>query len=630
METFFKYFKSMKHFCFLIFCILVLVLVFSCKTNLKPYSAEQLSMVQKNITPKFVFNSSDILYVNDASGNLELWKLSKSRKPQQISTLKQKISDLQIARDGTYGVFAVDSGGNERYDIYRYNISNGTISRLTRTSKISETGYQISPNGSQIAIEADPEIPFRPQIFLYDIKMASLKQLTNGDLPVFQPVWSNDGMSIAAIRSGDFQYGELLIVNLNTLRIDTIKPPSNNKMLQPVYFSPDDKSVLCITENDKGYRQLTVVDNKTHKLQFIGPDKWNVLEAVWNKNSGIFFTQNVSGRTGIYHMQGPESKLNEVVPPSGFISGLNINEEGTKILFSKEDGIHPQEICQLDTKTNDVQQLTNSLPTGINPNRLSRAEPFTIKSFDNTTIEGFLYKPIANSKIPVPAVINVHGGPTAQDVDGFDAMTQSLTQVGFVVLKINYRGSSGYGKEFEDMNNKDWGGGDRKDIRAVAEYYINQGLIDKRKVGITGGSYGGFMTYIALTMDSDFYAAGAPAYGMVDLILDYNLCKDRFGLWYEGEMGNPKTDSLLFAERSPINFINRIKVPLIVFQGRNDTNVPKWESDLFVAKLKSLNRPVDYIVYPDEGHGFTRRVNIIDRIQKTVYFFQQHLEDYQE
>jgi Tol biopolymer transport system component len=278
METFFKYFKSMKHFCFLIFCILVLVLVFSCKTNLKPYSAEQLSMVQKNITPKFVFNSSDILYVNDASGNLELWKLSKSRKPQQISTLKQKISDLQIARDGTYGVFAVDSGGNERYDIYRYNISNGTISRLTRTSKISETGYQISPNGSQIAIEADPEIPFRPQIFLYDIKMASLKQLTNGDLPVFQPVWSNDGMSIAAIRSGDFQYGELLIVNLNTLRIDTIKPPSNNKMLQPVYFSPDDKSVLCITENDKGYRQLTVVDNKTHKLQFIGPDKfWYIL-----------------------------------------------------------------------------------------------------------------------------------------------------------------------------------------------------------------------------------------------------------------------------------------------------------------------------------------------------------------
>ena len=625
METFFNCFKNTKHFSFLIVCILVLELFFSCKSSLKPYSAEQLSMVQKNITPKFVFNSSDILYVNDSSGNLELWKLPKSRKPQQISTLKQKISDLQIARDGTYGVFAVDSGGNERYDIYRYDISNRTISRLTRSSKISESGYQISPNGSQIAIEADPEIPFRPQLFIYDIKKASLKQLTHGDLPVFQPIWSNDGLSIAAIRSGDYQYGELLIVNLNNLRIDTIKPLSNNKMLQPICFSPDDKSVLCITENDKGYRQLTIVDYKTHKLQFIGPNKWNVLEAVWNKNSGIFFTQNVSGRTGIYHMQGPESKFNEVVTPGGFMSGLNINEEGTKILFSKEDGIHPQEICLLETKTNDVQQLTNSLPIGINPNRLSRAEPFAIKSFDNTTIEGFLYKPIANSKKPFSAVINVHGGPTGQDVDGFDAMTQSLTQVGFVVLRINYRGSSGYGKEFEDLNNKDWGGGDRKDIRAVAEYFINQGLIDKRKVGITGGSYGGFMTYIALTMDSDFYAAGAPSYGMVDLILDYNLCKDRFGLWYEGEMGNPKTDSLLFAERSPINFINRIKVPMIVFQGTNDTNVPKWESDLFVNKLKFLNRSVDYIVYPDEGHGFTRRVNINDKIQKTVYFFQQHL-----
>lgn len=627
METQIEPRKRKKAFYFLIVCILIIG--FSCQTNFKPYTAEQLSQVQTKFSPKFVSNSPDILYLNDASGNLELWQLSKSKQTRQISTLKQKISNLEIAHDGSFAIFAVDSGGNECYDMYKYEISNGTINNLTKTSKVSETGYRISPDGTQVAMEADPEIPFRPQIFKYDFKSSSLQQITKGDLPVYQPIWSNSGKKIAAISSGDFQYGELLLVNLNNLKIDTIRPPSNDNMLVPIIFSPDDKYILCVTENEKGFDQLTLVDIVTHELQSIGSSQWDVLEAIWNKYSGIFYTQNVSGRTGIYNMKGPQSEIKEVLPPSGFISALNINEEGTMILFSKQDGIHPQEICLLDVKTVEVQQLTNSLPVDIKPSRLSKAETFKIQSFDSTTIEGFLYKPTGKSKKPLPSVIQVHGGPTGQDVDRFNAMTQSLTQAGFVVIKINYRGSSGYGKAFEDMNNKDWGGGDRKDIRSVAEYFVKQGLIDKSKIGITGGSYGGYMTYIALTKDFDFYAAGAAAYGMVDLILDYNLCKDRFGLWYEGEMGIPSRDSILFVDRSPIHFIKQIKVPLIVFQGANDSNVPKWASDLVVDTLRAMHKPVDYIVYQDEGHGFTRRVNINDYMQRTVDFFKQHLIDSQ-
>jgi dipeptidyl aminopeptidase/acylaminoacyl peptidase len=627
MKTISMLLKTSSKFCFLSCSILALVIGFSCQTNFKPYTAEQLSQVQRNFSPKFVSNSPDILYGNDASGYLELWQLSKSKQLQQISNLKQEISNLQIAQDGSFAIFAVDSGGNERYDMYKYEISNGEINRLTKTSKVSETAYRISPKGTEIAFEADPETPFRPQIFIYDIKSNTRQQITKGDMPVYHPIWSNNGKKIAAYSSGDFQYGELLIVNLNNLKIDTVKPPSNDNVLKPITFSPDDKYVLCVTENEQGFDQLTLVDIITHELQSIGSGQWDVLQALWNKNSGLFYTQNISGRTGIYHMQEPQSEVKEVLAPSGYISGLNINEEGTMILFSKQDGIHPREICLLDLKTNEVQQLTNSLPIDIEPARLSKAEPFKIQSFDSTIIEGFLYKPAGNSKKLLPSIIQVHGGPTAQDVDAFDAMTQLLTQAGFVVFKINYRGSSGYGKAFEDLNNKDWGGGDRKDIRAVVEYYIKQGLIDKNKIGITGGSYGGYMTYIALTKDSDFYAAGAAAYGMVDLILDYNLCKDRWGLWYEGEMGNPIKDSILFADRSPINFISQIKAPLIVFQGANDSNVPKWSSDLVVDALKSMQKPVDYVVYPDEGHGFTRRVNKNDNMQRTVDFFKYHLQD---
>jgi dipeptidyl aminopeptidase/acylaminoacyl peptidase len=150
-------------------------------------------------------------------------------------------------------------------------------------------------------------------------------------------------------------------------------------------------------------------------------------------------------------------------------------------------------------------------------------------------------------------------------------------------------------------------------------------VIDRNRVGITGGSYGGYMTLIALVKDPDFYRAGADSYGMFDLVEDYNLTKDRFGLWYETEMGTPQTHAALFADRSAIRFLDQIKAPLIVFQGANDSNVPKDESDKMVEALKKMGRKVEYVVYPDEGHGFTRRPNRIDNMQRTVAFFREHL-----
>ena len=610
---------------FLAFC--VLIFVFSCQPNVKPYTAEQLSQIQRIFSPKFIPHSEDVLFINDASGNLELWQLSKSGKPRQVTNLKQKISDLQIAPDGSFAVFAVDNGGDERYDMYKYEISSGQVKKLTNTPERAENGYNFSPDGSRIAMQIDSEIPFRPQIFIYDLKTAKFQQITKGEVQVLYPIWSKNGKKIAALRTSDAQSGELLLFNLENSKMDTIKPALKSNTFIPITFSPDDNHILCLTKNEKGFDQLTLIDATTHKVKNFGSGDWDVKEAIWNKNSGIYFTQNASGRTGIYHMQTPQSKIEEICSPNGTISDLTINKEENKLLFSKQDATHPEEIYSYNIKTKQLQQLTNSAPTDIEASRLSIAEPFKIKSFDDTPIAGFLYKPKGYSEKLLPAVLVVHGGPSGQDIDKFSNLTQSLTQAGFVVFNINYRGSIGYGKAFEDLNNKDWGGGDLKDFKAVLEHFIQQGLIDKTKIGIVGGSFGGYLTYMALTKNADFYAAGVPCYGMVDLIADYNLGKDRWGLWYEGEMGNPKTDSLLFVNRSPIHFINQLKAPILIFQGANDTNVPKWSSDMFVNKLKTMNKPVDYIVYPNEGHGFTKRANRIDWIQRTVDFFKQNLID---
>ena len=610
---------------FILSCLFILV--FSCQTKHEPYTTEQLSQTQKNYSPKFIPNNEDILYVNDASGNPELWQLSKSGKPRQVTDLKQRINNLEVAPDGSFAVFAVDNGGDERYDMYRYDISSGEIKKQTNTIDVAENGYSFSPDGNKIAMQIDIETPFREQIFIYDLKTTSSKQVTKGEVPVVNPIWSNNADKIAAVRTAAGKKGELLLFNLENSKTDTIRPLIKDNIFNPITFSADDSSILCLSKNDKGFDQLTLINTATHEVKLIGPSDWDVFEVIWGKNAGIYFTQNVSGRMGLYHMLTPQSTVEEVLPPKGIVRGLSLNKEENKLLFSKEDATHPQEIYSLDLKTKQIQQLTHSVPPTIEASRLSMAEPFKVNSFDNTPIQGFLYKPTEHAEEQLPAVLVVHGGPSGQDVDRFNSLTQSLTQAGFVVFNINYRGSIGYGKAFQDLNNKDWGGGDLKDFKAVLQHFIDQGLVDKNKIGITGGSFGGYLSYMALTKDADFYAAGVPCFGMVDLIADYNLVKDRWGLWYETEMGTPKTDSLLFVDRSAIHFIDNLKAHILIFQGENDTNVPKWSSDMFVEKLKSLNKPVDYVVYPDEGHGFVKRVNRIDWIQKTVAFFEQNLKD---
>jgi dipeptidyl aminopeptidase/acylaminoacyl peptidase len=273
-----------------------------------------------------------------------------------------------------------------------------------------------------------------------------------------------------------------------------------------------------------------------------------------------------------------------------------------------------------------LKQLTFSMMGGVKPEELSSGEMAAYESFDGLKIHALVVKPrIARLGTPPPAIVYVHGGPNGQTGVAFDPTIHVLTEAGFAVIAPNYRGSTGYGKKFEDANNKDWGGGDLKDLVAAVKHFGAQGMIDPKRVGITGGSYGGYMTLMALCRTPEVWKAGVELYGMPDLVMDYMISKSRFAEWYETEMGNPKTDAALFRERSPLPYLDGIKVPLLIFQGAGDNNVPKAESDLLVAVLKELKKPHEYIVYEDEGHGFTRRKNLLDYYRRTTEFFVKQL-----
>jgi dipeptidyl aminopeptidase/acylaminoacyl peptidase len=314
------------------------------------------------------------------------------------------------------------------------------------------------------------------------------------------------------------------------------------------------------------------------------------------------------------------------------IHTLSADTAGRRLALLREDVTRPADVWLMDTApekgtpAETLRPVTFSLLGGVKPEELSPGEMVTYESFDKTKIHALLVRPkVARLGSPPPAVIYIHGGPNGQQTLSFSPRIQLLAEQGFAVIAPNYRGSTGYGRPFEDANNKDWGGGDLKDLVAAVKHFGGRGDIDPKRVGITGGSYGGYMTLMALGRTPDVFAAGAEFYGMPDLVMDYLLTKSRFGDWYETEMGNPKRDAGLFRERSPLVYLDDIKAPLLVFQGANDSNVPKAESDLLVAVLKELKKPHEYVVYDDEGHGFTRRKNVLDSSRRTAEFFVKHL-----
>jgi dipeptidyl aminopeptidase/acylaminoacyl peptidase len=608
----------------------------------RPYTAEQLTLIRNTAECRLSPDGGTVAYVSDVTGALELWTVpAKGGWPTQLTSLNERVGSVHWSPDGRWLVFTSDYGGNERRDLYRVPADGGAVEKLTDTP-LSESEPRPSHDGKRLAFIADPDADFDFQLHVMDLETKKVRRLTKEAVKVQAPLWSPDGRTIAVTRSGDDQKGDLLLVDADTGEKVVVGPPVKGGILWPGAFAPDGKSLAVIATNAAGFDQLALLKltdsadagkppRPDGEPRFFGPGDWDVSEPRWRKD-GLWFLRNEGGATSLGFLKSPDAKWETVLPARGMVHTLSTDAAGRRLALLREDVTRPADVWLMDTApekgapADSLRQVTFSLLGGVKPDELSAGEMVAYESFDKTKIHALLVKPkVARLGSPPPAVVYVHGGPNGQQTLAFDPFVQLLAEQGFAVVAPNYRGSTGYGRPFEDANNKDWGGGDLKDLVAAVKHFGGTGDIDPKRVGITGGSYGGYMTLMALARTPGVFAAGAEFYGMPDLVMDYLLTKSRFGDWYETEMGNPKRDAALFRERSPLVYLDDIKAPLLVFQGANDSNVPKAESDLLVAVLKELKKPHEYIVYDDEGHGFTRRKNVLDSSRRTAEFFVKHL-----
>jgi dipeptidyl aminopeptidase/acylaminoacyl peptidase len=491
---------------------------------------------------------------------------------------------------------------------------------------LSEEQARFSPDGRSLAYVIDRDTPFRFNVEVLDLATRAARPLTREAVSVVEPRWSPDGRVIAALRTPDDQQGDALLIEVASGAVRAIPAPLRRGMLRPVGFLADGRA-LALTTNAGGFMQLATIELGAGRVELVGPSDWDV-EAAEVVGPHVVLARNVHGGSEVCVLDAARlaDGACRVIASEGVVAALAADRAGRTVTALRRTSTRSAEVVALDLTGGPATTLVPADLGRVDPSELAVAERREIASFDGRILDVYVWIPrVARLGSPGPCVVLAHGGPDSQMRPELVPEAQALAEAGMVVVSPNYRGSSGYGQAFMDLDNMDWGGGDLKDLLAVVDALAARGEIDPARVGILGESFGGYLVLRAATHTPERWAAAVDLYGMPDLVQDYELTKDRFGPWYETEMGTPERSPELFRDRSPLHALDRMRAPLLVLQGENDTNVPRAESDLVVEALRRRGHPVEYVVYPNDGHGFTKRETRVDAMSRTVAFLARHL-----
>ena len=527
-------------------------------------------------------------------------------------------------------IYTADKGGNEINHLYLQKRGGQTID-LTPGENEKSIFYNWSQDNTFLYYLSNKR----------DSKYFDLYKMDIGRLESRMVYENKDNLSLSSISNNE-QYlllSERLTTSENKFYLfDIIKGEKKEISTAPgsysaAGFSNDNKGFYYITDVGKEFTYLNKYDIKTSESTVVFETNWDVMYSYSSKNEKYrIIGINEDGKNSI---QVIDSNSNKPIEFPSFenadITGVSFSESEQKIRLSVGSSKMPNDLFVYDMETKSMVKLTNSLNKEIDPKSLVKAEVVRYQSFDGLEVPAIYYKPlIASSQNKVPAMVWVHGGPGGQSRMNFNPLIQYLTNSGYAILAVNNRGSSGYGKNFYKMDDKNHGDKDLQDCIWGKKWLQQQDYIDPERIGIIGGSYGGYMTMAAMTFTPDEFKAGVNIFGVTNWI---RTLKSIPPFWEASrkalynELGDPYSqDSIRLKKISPLFHAKQVKNPVMVLQGANDPRVLQVESDEIVAELKKNEIPVEYVIFEDEGHGFRKKENQIKGYGKIKDFLDFYLK----
>jgi len=602
--------------------------------DMSAFSIEKLYMTRLVGGTTWSPDGKQIAFISNLSGRNNLWLVPAAGGwPMQLTISDQRQAHPAWSPDGTWIAYTSDHDGDEQWDIFLVSPKTGEVVNLTTSPESAEEEPTWSPDGRKIAYIAKPKTGSSFEIDLMDVATRHVDHLTPNtpkELGNYHPIFSRDGKFLVYTQShATGKDSNVFMLDLATRKSTNLTQHEGEHTYSADDLSADGKTVLITSDAQNGYDNVGLLDIATRKIEWLTNDKWQINAGTFSPDGkSLTWNANVDGDTNIY-VYDIASKRVESLPLKAGVNTLGGNplpytRDGSRLLYYHEGADAPHDVWVYDFASKQSQQVTHSLVAGLRS--ADMVEPYLVHypSRDGKwTISALAYVPNniqRNGKFP--AIVYIHGGPAVQTVNSFNRFIQYIVNQGYVVIAPNYRGSTGYGKEFTDANRGDAGGGELHDVLDAADWIKKSGFVDPKKLIVMGGSYGGYLSMMAVTKAPDMWAAGVPIVPFVNwateianedpLLREYDLAT----------MGDPVKNKALYDDRSPINFVDQIKAPLLLLAGGNDPRCPKEEAQQVADAVKKRGGKAQIKIYENEGHGFARVENQIDAYQRVSDFLK--------
>jgi dipeptidyl aminopeptidase/acylaminoacyl peptidase len=600
--------------------------------EIKKYSIEQFMKTVSIGGSSFSFDEKSILFSSNESGVFNAFVIPVAGgKPSQVTFSKgDSIFALSFLPHDNRFLYQSDRGGNEISHIYLQG-QDGKVRDLTPDEKAKSVFYGISHDEKSLYFGSNKRDPKFMDVYDMDIETFTPRMIFKSDGAYSLGSISRDRRYLAFSKTITRDNSDIYLYDTKTQEFKHLTPHQGDMNFSPQSFSADSKSLYYLTDDGREFMYLKRYDLESGNSETILEADWDI-EFARLSHSGKYMVVGINNDAKT-EIRIYDTATNQLVhlpePPQGQISSVKISKSEKLMSFYVNGATSPNNLYVYDFATKRYARLTDTLNPEIDPGDLVEAQRVRYKSFDGLEIPAILYKPHqVDASHKAAAMVWVHGGPGGQSTLNYSPLSQYLVNHGYVLVAVNNRGSSGYGKTFYRSDNHKHGQEDLADCVEVKKYLASTGYVDVKRVGIVGGSYGGYMVLAALTFRPEEFALGVDMFG----VSNWLRTMKSFPSWWDpykeslyNEIGNPDTEEAYLRSISPLFHADKIVRPLMVLQGKNDPRVLKAESDEIVEAAKKRDVPVDYIVFEDEGHGFVKKENQIKGYSAILDFLNKHL-----
>ncbi len=562
------------------------------------------------------------------SGQWEIYEieLSANSLPEQITDGEGSKFAPRYAPDGERLAYVLDADGGENFDAWLFDREHGKHTNLTPDTPFAlQPNLSWSPDGKELAIISNRDGYFHT--YIIGMSEGNWRKVLDLPNPDWDVRWSPDGSKLAVNAEGQGQDYWTYLVSPQGGEPILLGRPNRPQDSRYVRWSPDgSRMVFCGARG--GFYQLGIYDLESEKIEWITKDPSDCSEPCWSPDGGkIAYIQTQGEETRLAWIDLNDLAVQRYQVEPGIHYAPRFTPDGENLLFIFDNPRQPDDLWQLRLADGDKRRLTSSLPDELKDAPFVMPEVIRYPSMDGQPVPALLFQPSAGEAGAGlrPAVIIIHGGPNWLFQLTWYPIMQYMVSLGWIVLAPNYRGSTGYGRDWQIANRFDLGGVDTQDVVAGADFLVASGKVDPQRIGITGRSHGGYLTMTCMTDYADRWAVGSAVVPFLNWFTAHKNSRQDLQHWDIENFGDPQENAERWRERSPYFFLERIQAAVQLICGENDPRCPASESISARDRLIELGKEVDFVLYRGEGHSFHKIKNVVDSELRRVDFLAKKL-----